>query len=68
VFFGNGAEKCKPMFQHRNAIFIDDIQPLARYMFPLAEKAMARETFEDVAYFEPFYLKEFVVTKSKKLF
>lgn len=36
-------------------------------MIPLAEMAMAKEEFEDVAYFEPFYLKEFVATKSKKL-
>ena len=36
-------------------------------MFPLAEKAMAQGRFEDVAYFEPFYLKEFVAGKPKKL-
>ena len=35
-------------------------------MFPLAEKAMAVEDFKDVAYFEPFYLKEFITTVSKK--
>ena len=43
------------------------IRPLASMMFPLAEKAIAEEKFEDVAYFEPFYLKEFVAGKPKKL-
>ena len=64
-FFGNGAEKCKAVIQHPNAHFIDNIRPLAKYMSPLAEKAHANEQFEDVAYFEPFYLKEFVAIKSK---
>lgn len=68
VFFGNGAAKCQPLLQHPNALFVDDIQPLARNMFPLAEKAFVQEKFEDVAYFEPFYLKEFVTTQSKKMF
>lgn len=66
-FFGNGASKCQAAIQHPNAHFIDDIHPLARYMFPLAERAVAREEYVDVAYFEPYYLKEFVATKSKKL-
>ena len=35
-------------------------------MFPLAEKAIAEQDFKDVAYFEPFYLKDFVVTTSRK--
>lgn len=67
VFFGNGAEKCKQTIAHPNALFIDGITPLAKYMFPLAEKALARGITEDVAYFEPFYLKEFVATKPRKL-
>jgi len=66
-FFGDGADKCKDKIKHRNAHFIDGMQPLAKMMFPLAEKAMAEESFEDVAYFEPFYLKEFVASKPKKL-
>lgn len=64
-FFGNGAEKCKETIRHPNAHFIDGIVPEAKYMFPLAEMAFARGEFEDVAYFEPFYLKEFVAGKSK---
>ena len=64
-FFGNGAAKCREVIRHPNAHFVDDIHPLAKYMFPLAERAMAQEDFKDVAYFEPFYLKEFVAGKAK---
>ncbi len=66
-FFGNGAAKCKDVITHPNALFIDGISPLAKYMLPLAEQAMARQDFQDVAYFEPFYLKEFIATKAKNL-
>lgn len=66
-FFGDGAMKCQAKIQHPNAHFLPDIHPLARYMFPLAEKNIALGQEEDVAYFEPFYLKEFVATQSKKL-
>lgn len=66
-FFGDGADKCREKIAHPNAYFIDDIHPLAKLMSPLAEKAFARQEFKDVAYFEPFYLKEFVASKPKKL-
>ncbi len=66
-FFGNGAAKCKDKIKHSNAHFLDDVHPLAKWMFPLAEKAVANNDFKDVAYFEPFYLKEFVASKPKKL-
>ncbi len=66
-FFGNGADKCMKAINHPNAHFIKDIEPLAKNMFPLAEKRIAIEKFEDVAYFVPFYLKDFVATKPKKL-
>lgn len=66
-FMGNGADKCVETIQHPNAHFIKNIVPRAKNMIPLAEMAMAKEQIEDVAYFEPFYLKEFVATKSKKL-
>ena len=65
-FFGDGAAKCKEKITHPNAHFIDGIRPLAGMMFPLAEKAIAEQDFKDVAYFEPFYLKVFVVTTSRK--
>ena len=66
-FFGNGAEKCRKVIAHPNAHFIDNIYPAARYMFPLAERALGRKQIEDVAYFEPFYLKDFVAGTSKKI-
>lgn len=66
-FFGNGAAKCREMLIHPNARFLEDIVPEARMMFPLAERRMAREEFADVAYFEPFYLKEFVASQPKKI-
>lgn len=65
-FFGNGAEKCKAVITHPNAHFIDNIVPLAENMIPMAERAYAENCFEDVAYFEPFYLKEFYTTATKK--
>ena len=66
-FFGNGADKCRDVITHPNAHFIEKRCPLAKWMFPLAERAMARQDFKDVAYFEPFYLKEFVASVPKKL-
>lgn len=64
-FFGNGAEKCKEIINHPNARFIDNVVPTAKSMLPLAELAIAKGQYEDVAYFEPFYLKDFVAIKSK---
>ena len=66
-FFGNGAEKCKCVISHPNAHWIDGIQLNAKYMAPIAERKFLREEYEDVAYFEPNYLKEFVAIKAKKL-
>lgn len=64
-FFGNGAEKCKTVITHPNAMFIDDIYPLAEDMCLLAEEAFNKGDFKDVAYFEPFYLKDFVATVAR---
>ena len=67
-FFGNGAAKCKEIITHPNAHFLDEHRnPLAKNMMPLAERAWFDERFEDIAYFEPFYLKNFVATKPKEL-
>ena len=66
-FMGNGADKCVETIKHPNAHFVKGIVPKAKNMIPLAEKAMACEGFEYVAYFEPFYLKDFIATQSKKL-
>ncbi|MDR1403810.1 MAG: tRNA (adenosine(37)-N6)-threonylcarbamoyltransferase complex dimerization subunit type 1 TsaB [Tannerellaceae bacterium] len=64
-FFGNGAMKCKKIITSPNAIFIDHIDPLAGNMAALANERFVNKMFEDVAYFEPFYLKEFVATVPK---
>lgn len=64
-FFGNGAAKCREVITSPNALFIDNIHPLAVNMITLSEKAFAGSQFEDVAYFEPFYLKEFQATIAK---
>ena len=66
-FIGNGAAKCMETINHPNARLIDNIRPLARYMFSLAEKRIALGQYEDVAYFTPFYLKDFVAKPSKPL-
>ena len=66
IFFGDGAEKCKSALSHHpNAIFIDDLYPSAENMVALAEEKFKAQEFEDLAYFEPFYLKNFVVTQAK---
>ena len=66
-FFGPGAKKCMDTIQHPNAHLIDDIQPVARWMQPLAERRLLNGQTEDVAYYEPFYLKDFVAKPSKDL-
>jgi tRNA threonylcarbamoyladenosine biosynthesis protein TsaB len=66
-FFGDGAEKCKDLIKHRNAVFLSQNWPSAKSMGTLAHKAFEIKRFEDVAYFEPFYLKEFIALKPKKL-
>ena len=67
-FLGSGAGKCRDILTHPNAHFLDNIRPLARHMFPLAELALARGRTEDVAYFTPFYLKDFVPGRAKDPF
>lgn len=65
VFFGSGAEKCRDTILHPNALFVSNVKPGASAMVALAEKAFAAGDFVDTAYFEPFYLKEFVATVPK---
>lgn len=66
-FFGNGAEKCMEVINHPNARLIKGVEPLAKWMFPIAERRIAQKKYEDVAYFVPFYLKDFVAHQPKKL-
>lgn len=63
VIFGNGAKKCCDILS--DAIYVD-VAPSARGIVRLAEEAYKDGRFEDIAYFEPFYLKEFLVIPSKK--
>jgi tRNA threonylcarbamoyladenosine biosynthesis protein TsaB len=65
-FFGDGAHKLKPLLkENEHAIFIDDFAASATGMILLAEKKLALNDFEDIAYFEPFYLKDFVGNQSR---
>ena len=65
-FFGNGAEKCKAILDHPNAHFIDGINPSAASMIVPVLERYHQKQFENVAYFEPFYLKDFIATTPKK--
>ena len=65
LFIGDGAGKCADVIKHPNAHFCQ-CNPKASAMLSPAMKAYNEKRFEDVAYFEPFYLKEFVATVSKK--
>jgi len=60
LFFGDGASKCKAVIKNKHAEFIDHFSPSAAYMAPLVFQAYRNQQFEDVAYFEPYYLKDFV--------
>ena len=65
-FFGDGAAKCKELLRsNANAVFIDDVFPSAESMISFSEEAFKQKQFEDVAYFEPFYLKDFVAGPKK---
>ncbi|MFW0717938.1 tRNA (adenosine(37)-N6)-threonylcarbamoyltransferase complex dimerization subunit type 1 TsaB [Pedobacter sp. N23S346] len=66
TFLGDGAAKCAETLHHPNAGFSDQNFNAARNMSVLANNAFNHGHFEDVAYFEPFYLKDFVVTQPKK--
>jgi tRNA threonylcarbamoyladenosine biosynthesis protein TsaB len=63
-FIGDGVEKIKTVIHHPNAIFIDGKLPSAKNMSILAFDKYKKSDFEDVAYFEPFYLKDFIGLKS----
>ena len=65
LLIGDGAQKCRGTITSGNALF-REASPLASAMAPLAEAAYREKRFEDVAYFEPFYLKDFVATVSRK--
>ncbi|NBC81947.1 MAG: tRNA (adenosine(37)-N6)-threonylcarbamoyltransferase complex dimerization subunit type 1 TsaB [Bacteroidetes bacterium] len=66
LFFGSGADKCRKTILHKNAVYIKNFKSSARYMVPLAYQKFQQEQFEDTAYFEPFYLKDFVASQPRK--
>jgi tRNA threonylcarbamoyladenosine biosynthesis protein TsaB len=65
LFFGNGATKCKNLIQNPNAVFTEPVAASARFMSQPAELRYNKNSFENVAYFEPYYLKDFVATVPK---
>ena len=65
-FIGDGVPKTKEIITHKNAFFIDDELPSANEMAKLSFDKFQQKDFEDVAYFEPFYLKDFVTNAKKK--
>jgi tRNA threonylcarbamoyladenosine biosynthesis protein TsaB len=67
IFFGNGAEKCKSIIIHPNALFEDHFILSASYLQIPSVNAMKNKHYEDLAYFEPYYLKEFIATTPRKL-
>jgi len=66
-FFGNGAAKCRTTITHPNAVFPEGFAHSARYMIQLALQAFNEKRFENTAYFEPFYLKDFIAGPKKSI-
>jgi tRNA threonylcarbamoyladenosine biosynthesis protein TsaB len=65
VFIGSGVSKTSELIKHPNAVFIQNKLPSARDMGQLAYVKYKKNDIEDVAYFEPYYLKDFLFHKSK---
>jgi tRNA threonylcarbamoyladenosine biosynthesis protein TsaB len=66
IFFGDGALKCKEILKRKNVYFADDFRISASHMQKPVYQAIENRKFEDVAYFEPFYLKDFITTIQRK--
>jgi tRNA threonylcarbamoyladenosine biosynthesis protein TsaB len=66
VFFGDGAMKCREVIHRQNTLFVPDFSISAAYMHKPVIQAFNERRFEDVAYFEPFYLKDFITSKPRK--
>ncbi|MDR2471950.1 MAG: tRNA (adenosine(37)-N6)-threonylcarbamoyltransferase complex dimerization subunit type 1 TsaB [Tannerella sp.] len=65
AFFGNGADKASTVIKHENTLFLQGVEITAADMATPAAEAFAAQRFENTAYFEPFYLKEFIATTPK---
>ena len=66
IFFGDGAIKCKEVINRKNSLFATDFVISASYMHKPVSKAFNDSDFEDVAYFEPLYLKDFITSRPRK--
>lgn len=66
VFFGSGMEKCREILSQPKAVFISGVHPHSSSLALLAEERYNQNLFENIAYFEPYYLKDFIATTSKK--
>lgn len=66
IFGGNGADKCRNVISRPNCLWVDNIAPTAGQMLHIALRMLAQKQFADVAYYEPFYLKEFQATTPKQ--
>lgn len=66
LIFGDGALKCRQVLKRDNIVFADEFRISAAYMYKPAFKSLRERHFEDIAYFEPFYLKDFITSRPKK--
>lgn len=66
LFFGDGAGKCRGVISRENVAFADEFRISAAHMYQPAFKSLRQQNFEDIAYFEPFYLKDFITSRPKK--
>jgi tRNA threonylcarbamoyladenosine biosynthesis protein TsaB len=66
ILFGDGAAKCKPLIKRENVHYYDDFRASATHMYIPVLQALNDKRFEDVAYFEPFYLKDFITSTPRK--
>jgi universal bacterial protein YeaZ len=66
IFFGDGAIKCREVINHKNALFASDYLISASHMHNPVFQAVKNHRYEDVAYFEPLYLKDFITSKPRK--
>jgi tRNA threonylcarbamoyladenosine biosynthesis protein TsaB len=66
IICGDGSSKCREILpQADNVVYIDGVFPSAKFMVPIGQRKFSGEEFEDLAYFEPFYLKEFIAGKPR---
>lgn len=65
LFFGDGADKCRQILKRKNNVFADGFMISAAFMQRPAYNALEEQRFEDIAYFEPFYLKDFITSRPK---